>query len=66
MNCVSENCKYVGCKVVKNYSYEYFKNVLVFYCKLGKSVSYPFIDDEKKIYCVIVMLKRRVIKWMKM
>lgn len=48
MNCVSENCKYVGCKVVKNDSYEYFKNVLVFYCKLGKSVSYPFIDDEKK------------------
>ena len=48
MNCVSEKCKYVRCKVIKNDSYKYFKNVLIFECSLGKSVSYPFIDDHKK------------------
>ncbi len=48
MNCVSEKCKYVRCKVIKNDSCEYFKSVLVFECALGKSVSYPFIDDHKK------------------
>ena len=48
MNCVSEKCKYVRCKDIKNDNYKYFKSVIVFECELGKSVSYPFIDDGKK------------------
>jgi len=48
MNCVTEKCKYVRCKVIKNDSYKYFKSILVFDCALGKCVSYPFIDDHKK------------------
>lgn len=48
MNCVSENCKYVRCKVIKNDKLKYFKSVLIFYCHLDKPVSYPFIDDGKR------------------
>lgn len=50
MNCVSEKCKYVRCKVIKNDDPEakYFKSILVFECALGRPVSYPFIDDHKK------------------
>lgn len=48
MNCVSEKCKYVRCKDVKNDDCKYFKSVLVFECALGGNVSYPFIDDGKK------------------
>jgi hypothetical protein len=48
MNCVTSNCKYVRGKVIKIDGTKYFKRVYVPYCQLGKSVSYPFIDDGKK------------------
>ena len=48
MNCVSEKCKYVRCKEVGDDNSKYFKSVLIFECALGKSASYPFIDDGKK------------------
>jgi len=51
MNCVSENCKYVKVKDIRNDDLEYFKSVLVPYCQLGRSVSYPFIDDGKDLRC---------------
>lgn len=48
MNCVSEKCKYVRFKVVKDNRLKYFRHMLVPYCELGKTVSYPFVDDGKK------------------
>lgn len=48
MNCVSEGCKYARSKVLVNDDLKYFKRVLVFECALGKSISYPFIDDHTK------------------
>ena len=51
MNCVSEKCKYVRCRVIKDDRLKYFSHMLVPYCALGETVSYPFIDDGKRNIC---------------
>lgn len=48
MNCVSEGCKYVRCENVKIDGCKSFKSMLVFECALGRSISYPLIDDHTR------------------
>lgn len=48
MNCISEKCKHVRWEVAKDDRLKYFSHVLVPYCVLGKTVSYPFVDNGKR------------------
>lgn len=48
MNCITERCMYAKMALHELENTEYFKRVYIPYCELGKSISYPFIDNGKK------------------